>query len=145
HEVVSLPAALLSARFEPEQLAADISRRTAEESAKDAGALPLLSYLLDDMWTGMIMRGDGKLRLRRAAVEIGAVLVDRADAFFAAHPDSEDKLRRIFTMRLVTVREGDEPTRRRAPRSEFTDEEWRLVTELADHPNRLLVTATSEA
>jgi formylglycine-generating enzyme required for sulfatase activity len=42
------------------------------------------------------------------------------------------------------VREGEEPTRRRAPRSEFTDEEWRLVTELADHPNRLLVTATSE-
>ena len=30
-------------------------------------------------------------------------------------------------------------------RSEFTDEEWRrLVTELADHPNRLLVTATPE-
>src|SRR6516165_9008314 len=53
-EVVSRPAALLSARFEPEQLAADIARRTAEESTKDAGALPLLSYLLDDMWTGMI-------------------------------------------------------------------------------------------
>ena len=82
-EVVSRPAALLSARFEPEGLAADIARRTAEESAKDAGALPLLSYLLDDMWTGMVKRGDGKLRLPRAAVEIGAVLVDRADAFLA--------------------------------------------------------------
>jgi formylglycine-generating enzyme required for sulfatase activity len=143
-EVVSRPAALLSARFEPEQLAADIARRTAEESTNDAGALPLLSYLLDDMWTGMVKRGDGRLRLPRAAVEIGAVLVDRADAFFAAHPNSEDKLRRIFTLRLATVREGEEPTRRRVPRSEFTDEEWRLVTELADHPNRLLVTATSE-
>jgi hypothetical protein len=43
-----------------------------------------------------------------------------------------------------TVREGEEPTRRRALRSEFTDEEWRLVSELADHPNRLLVTATPE-
>jgi hypothetical protein len=97
------------------------------------------------MWTGMVERGDGRLRLPRAAVEIGAALVDRADAFFAAHPNSEDQLRRIFTLRLATVREGEEPTRRRAPRSEFTDEEWRLVTELADHPNRLLVTATSEA
>jgi formylglycine-generating enzyme required for sulfatase activity len=144
-EVVSRPAALLSARFEPEELAADIARRTAEESAQDAGALPLLSYLLDDMWTGMVERGDGKLRLPRAAVEIGAVLVDRADAFFATHPNSEEKLRRIFTLRLATVREDEEPTRRRARRSEFTDEEWRLVTELADHPNRLLVTATSEA
>jgi formylglycine-generating enzyme required for sulfatase activity len=143
-EVVSRPAGVLSARFEPEQLAADIARRTADESAKDAGALPLLSYLLDDMWTGMVMRSDGKLRLPRAAVEIGAVLVDRADAFLAAHPNSEDQLRRVFTLRLATVREGEEPTRRRAPRPEFTDEEWRLVTELADHPNRLLVTATSE-
>jgi formylglycine-generating enzyme required for sulfatase activity len=145
HEVVSRPAALLSARFEPEELAADIARRTAEESTEDAGALPLLSYLLDDMWTGMLKRGDGKLRLPKAAVEIGAVLVARADAFLAAHPNSEDELRRIFTLRLATVREGEEPTRRRAARSEFTDEEWRLVTELADHPNRLLVTATPEA
>jgi formylglycine-generating enzyme required for sulfatase activity len=145
HEVVSRPAALLSARFEPEELAADIVGRTAQESAKDAGALPLLSYLLDDMWTGMVRRGDGKLRLPKAAVEIGAVLVDRADAFLVAHPNSEDELRRIFTLRLATVREGEEPTRRRAARSEFTDEEWRLVSELADHPNRLLVTATPEA
>src|SRR5262249_46014028 len=27
---------------------------------------------------------------------------------------------------------------------EFTDEEWRLISELADHPNRLVVTATPE-
>jgi hypothetical protein len=31
-----------------------------------------------------------------------------------------------------------------AQRSEFSDEEWRLVSELANHPNRLLVTATPE-
>jgi formylglycine-generating enzyme required for sulfatase activity len=144
-EVVTRPAVLLSARFEPEELAADIAGRTAQESAKDAGALPLLSYLLDDMWTGMVKRGDGKLRLPKAAVEVGAVLVDRADAFLATHPNSGNELRRIFTLRLATVREAEEPTRRRAARSEFTDQEWRLVSELADHPNRLLVTATPEA
>ena len=54
------------------------------------------------------------------------------------------QLRRIFTLKLATVREDGEPTRRRALRSEFSDEEWRLVSELADHPNRLLVTATPE-
>ena len=48
-------------------------------------------------------------------------------------------------MKLVTVREDGESNRRRALRSEFSDEEWRLVSELADHPNRLLVTATPEA
>ena len=143
-EVVSRPAELLSARFETEELAADIARRTAEESVKDAGALPLLSYLLDDMWTQMVKRGDGVLRLPAQAFELGGVLVERADAFLADHPNSEDELRRIFTLKLATVREGGEPTRRRALRSEFTDEEWRLVSELADHPNRLLVTATPE-
>jgi formylglycine-generating enzyme required for sulfatase activity len=49
-----------------------------------------------------------------------------------------------LTLKLATVREDGEPTRRRAFRSEFSDEEWRLVSELADHPNRLLVTATPE-
>ena len=144
-EVVSRPAELLSARFDSEGFAATIARRTAEESTKDAGALPLLSYLLDDMWTQMVQRGDGVLRLPEQAFELGGVLVRRANAFVSRHPNSEDKLRRIFTLKLAGVREDGEPTRRRAWRSEFSDEEWRLVSELADHPNRLLVTATPEA
>jgi formylglycine-generating enzyme required for sulfatase activity len=144
-EVVSRPAELLSARFENDGLAAYIAHGTAEESAKDAGALPLLSYLLDDMWRQMVQQGDGVLRLPAPAFDLGGVLVERADAFIATHQNSEEKLRYIFTLRLATVREGEEPTRRRALRSEFSDEEWRLVSELADHPNRLLVTATSDA
>jgi formylglycine-generating enzyme required for sulfatase activity len=142
--VVSRPAELLSARFETAGLVDIITRRTAEDSVKDVGALPLLSYTLDDMWTQMVKRGDGVLRLPAQSFELGGVLVDRADAFLAAHPKSQDELRRIFTLKLATVREGEEPTRRRALRSEFSDEAWRLVSELADHPNRLLVTATPE-
>jgi formylglycine-generating enzyme required for sulfatase activity len=92
----------------------------------------------------MVKRGDGVLRLPAQSFELGGVLVDRADAFLANHPRSQDELRRIFTLKLATVREGEEPTRRRAPRSEFSDEQWRLVSELANHPNRLLVTATPE-
>ena len=143
-EVVSRPAALLSARFETDGLAPDIARRAAEESAKDAGALPLLSYLLDDMWTQMVERGDGVLRLPPQAMELGGVLAERANAFLAAHPKAEETLRRVLTLKLATVREDGEPTRRLARRSEFTDEEWRLVSELADHPHRLLVTAAPE-
>jgi formylglycine-generating enzyme required for sulfatase activity len=144
-QVVSRPAEILSARFETDRLAHNIAERSAEESAKDAGALPFLSYLLDDMWTQMIHRGDGILRLPVQAIEPGGVLVERANAFLARHPKSEDQLRRIFTLKLATVREDGEPTRRRALRSEFSQEEWRLVTELADHPNRLLITATPES
>jgi formylglycine-generating enzyme required for sulfatase activity len=143
-EVVSRPAKLLAAQFESKELVDIITRRTAEDSVKDVGALPLLSYTLDDMWAQMVRRGDGMLRLPAQSFELGGVLVERADTFLAAHPKSQDALRRIFTLKLATVREGEEPTRRRALRSEFSDEEWRLVSELADHPNRLLVTATPE-
>ena len=84
----------------------------------------------------------GVLRLPAQAFEPGTALIKRADLFLAAHPNAEHQLRRIFALKLANVREGEEPTRRRAPRSEFTDEEWQLVKMLADHPNRLLVTAT---
>jgi formylglycine-generating enzyme required for sulfatase activity len=146
-EVVSRPAGLLSARFETAGTAGlvdIITRRTVEDSVKDVGALPLLSYTLDDMWTQMVERKDGVLRLPAQSFELGGVLVNRADAFLANHPKSKDELRRIFTLKLATVREDGEPTRRRALRSEFSEEEWRLISELADHPNRLLVTATPE-
>jgi formylglycine-generating enzyme required for sulfatase activity len=143
-EVASRPAELLSARFETAGDADIITRRAVEDSVRDVGALPLLSYMLDDMWTHMVKRGDGVLRLPAQSFELGGVLVDRADAFLANHPKSQDELRRIFTLKLATVREGEEPTRRRAARFEFTDEEWRLVNELANHPNRLLVSATPE-
>jgi hypothetical protein len=49
-EVVSRPAEMLGARFEPESLIEIITSRTVEDSIKDVGALPLLSYTLDDMW-----------------------------------------------------------------------------------------------
>jgi formylglycine-generating enzyme required for sulfatase activity len=142
--VIREPAQQLSARFESDQLIDVITRRTTEDSAKDVGALPLLSYTLDDMWTEMVRRGDGTLRLPNAATELGGVLAERANAFLASHPESEGELRRLLTLKLATVSEDGAPTRRPAPRSEFTDEEWRLVSELADHPNRLLVTATPE-
>jgi formylglycine-generating enzyme required for sulfatase activity len=144
-EVVSRPAQLLAARFETEGLIDIITRRTAEDSIKDVGALPLLSYTLDDMWTQMVRQGDGTLRLPAQSFELGGVLVDRADKFLAGHPGAEDALRRVLTLRLATVREDGEPTRRRAAREEFSQEEWGLVSELADYPNRLLVTVTNES
>jgi WD40 repeat protein len=142
--VIREPAQQLSARFESDQLIDVITRRTLEDSAKDVGALPLMSYTLDDMWTEMVRRGDGVLRLPAAAFELSGVLAVRASSFLARNPSAEDMLRRVLTLKLATVREQGEPTRRRAVRSEFTGEEWRLVSELADDPNRLLVTATPE-
>jgi formylglycine-generating enzyme required for sulfatase activity len=144
-EVISRPPDVLSARFELPEMVDIITRRTVVDSVKDVGALPLLSYTMDDMWTSMVQRGDGTLRPAAQSFEPGGVLVERADRFLETHPGAEDALRRVLTLRLATVREDSEPTRRRAARAEFTDDEWRLVAELADYPNRLLVTVTTEA
>jgi formylglycine-generating enzyme required for sulfatase activity len=144
HEVVACPARLLGARFEPSGLVETITKRAAEDSLKDVGALPLLSYTLDDMWTQMIKVGDGLLRLSMASFDLGGVLAERADNFLARHPGDLEALRRILTLQLAAVRDDGEPTRRRGARSEFSPEEWRLVSELTDFPNRLLVTVTTE-
>jgi hypothetical protein len=88
-EVVSRPAELLSAWFETAGLADIITRRTAEDSAKDVGALPLLSYTLDDMWTQMVERDDGMLRLPVQSFELGGVLIDRADALLPVTPRAQ--------------------------------------------------------
>jgi hypothetical protein len=144
-EVVSRPAQLLGAHFESGRLIDIIAQRAAEDSVRDVGALPLLSYTLDDMWREMLKTGDGVLRLPAQSFELGGALVDRADRFLAERPGAEDALKRVLTLKLATVREDGEPTRRRAFRAEFTDEEWRLVSELSGYPNRLLVTATTDA
>ena len=52
----------------------------------------------------MVQRGDGVLRLPAQASELGGVLVERADAFLASHPGSAGELRRLFTLKLATVR-----------------------------------------
>jgi len=142
--VIKEPARQLSARFESEAVVDVITTKTLEDSVKDVGALPLLSYTLDDMWAEMVHRGDGLLRLPTTAFELGGVLAARANGFLAHNPAAEDTLHRIFTLKLATIREDGEPTRRRAQRSEFTNEEWRLVNELANDPNRLLVTVVPE-
>ncbi len=144
-EVVSRPAQLLGARFESDGLVDVIAQRAAEDSVKDVGALPLLSYTLDDMWRTMVKAGDGVLRLPAQSFELGGVLVDRANTFLAERPASENAIRHILTLKLATVREDGEPTRRREFRTEFSPEEWGLVSELSGYPNRLLITATTEA
>src|SRR6516225_1884058 len=108
-DVITEPVQHLSARFESADLVNVITRRTVEESVKDVGALPLLSYTLDDMWTEMMRRGDGRLRLPAESFELGGVLVNRASNFLAKRPGAEDALRRILTLKLATVREDGEP------------------------------------
>src|SRR5262249_54713517 len=95
HEVVPAPPRALSVDFEVGEIA---NRITAAATAAP-GALPLLSYLLTDMWASMVKRGDATLRMPAQAIDIGGVLASRAEEFLKANPDEEKALRRLLTLR----------------------------------------------
>jgi hypothetical protein len=135
HEVVTAPARALRVRFEDTEIA---NRITAAATA-EPGALPLLSYLLTDMWAGMVRRGDATLRMPSQAIDIGGVLASRAEEFLKANPGEEKALRRLLTLRLAIVPPEGEPIRRQTTRGECTDAEWSLAARLAEHPWRLVV------
>ena len=94
HEVVTAPARALGVAFEDNAIADRITNAAAAEP----GALPLLSYLLTDMWSGMVKREDATLRLPAQAIDVGGVLARRAEEFLKANPDEEQALRRLLTL-----------------------------------------------
>jgi hypothetical protein len=156
HEVVTAPASALDVKFEDDKVAESVTDAAtahgAGESTDDQGkgasarpgALPLLSYLLTDMWKDMVVRGDATLRLPVQAIDVGGVLARRADSFLAGHPREEAALRRLLTLRLAVVQAEGEPVRRQTTREECSEAEWALAARLADQdwrPRRLLVLA----
>ena len=140
HEVVTAPARALGVGFEDDEVA----DRITEAAAAEAGALPLLSYLLTDMWATMVGRGDATLRLPVQAIDVGGVLARRAEEFLKDNPNEEAALRRLLTLRLAAVPPEGEPVRRQTHREECTGAEWALAGRLAEHPWRLVVTGERE-
>jgi tetratricopeptide (TPR) repeat protein len=139
HQVVERPPAVLGAGFEDPAM----SERVIHSTARQPGALPLLSYLLEDLWKGMQRRGDGILRWSDYPDLVGVkgVLARRAEEFFeTCEDDGRAALQRLFTLRLAHVPAAGDVARRRARRDECTDTEWRLVEALAGTDWRLLVT-----
>ncbi|MCC7208193.1 MAG: protein kinase [Anaerolineae bacterium] len=82
------------------------------------GALPLLQYALTELFE----RREGHLLTREAYQSIGGTvgaLAQRADKFYSSLNAAErDTVKQMF-MRLVTLGEGTEDTRRRTSRSEL--------------------------
>jgi tetratricopeptide (TPR) repeat protein len=139
-KIVEKPTTALKARFEDVQMVP----RIAAATARDPGALPLLSYLMEDMWRSMQCRGDGVLRWSDYPELVGVhgVITSRAEEFFEIRNDDGQRkaLKRLFTLRLAHVPGDGEPVRRRARQDECSTEEWALAQELAGPEWRLLVT-----
>jgi WD40 repeat protein len=137
--VVTSPAKVLEVEFE-DDLSAE---RIISAAAAEPGALPLLSYLLHDMWAEMTKRADHILRLPARAIDVGGALASRAEEFLKQNPHQESSIRRLLTLKLCTVPPEGEPMRRRTRRPECTPNEWDLACSLADYPWRLVVTSES--
>ena len=146
--VLREPARVLGVGFESD----DLIRHVVKSAEDQPGALPLLADLFTDLWERMRARGDGILRVsdRREIIQVGAALSRRADQFLEKHPDKEEAVKRLFTLRLAHVPREGEPVRarwERDPRGEegkATAAEWALVELLAGPDWRLLVTGEKD-
>ena len=86
--------------------------------ANEPGALPLLQYALTELYE----RREGNVLSRDAYHAIGGVsgaLAGRAEEIYAALTDSAQEAARQLFLRLVTLGEGAEDTRRRVERPEL--------------------------
>jgi len=119
-----------------------------QEAAGDPGALPLLSYLLDQLYRRDIEeRGDDTLTYAsyNALGGLKGAIATRADAVIAAQPAEVQQALRPALFALVQMSAGEgsmeRAVARRAPMSEFPEgtPKRRLLESLLDPSARLLV------
>ena len=101
--------------------------------ANEPGALPLLQYALTELYE----RREGNVLSRDAYHAIGGVsgaLAGRAEEIYSALTDSAQEAARQLFLRLVTLGEGAEDTRRRVERPELDSMEvdQTAMAEVAD-------------
>ncbi|BAZ06025.1 nSTAND1 domain-containing NTPase [Calothrix sp. NIES-3974] len=134
--VVEKPANLLGVTIEQ-----GLVERILATISVEPGNLPLLEFALTQLWAKQL-----NAQLNHAAYdEIGGVeaaLASYADqAYNKLNFEEKERTQRIF-IQLVHPGEGAEDTRRIATRTEVGEENWDLVTRLADA--RLVVTGRDE-
>ncbi len=133
---IEMPAALLDVTLE-----SGLTERILNAVSAEPGDLPLLEFALTQLWAKQ-----QNCQLTHAAYdEIGGVEAALARYADEAHDqlneEEKERARRIFSQ-LVRPGEGTEDTRRLATRMEVGEENWDLVTRLANL--RLVVTNSDE-
>jgi WD40 repeat protein/class 3 adenylate cyclase len=111
------PAERVGARFEPGLLAELVA-----DVADEPGALPLLQYALTELYE----RREGSTLTATAYHEIGGIsgaLAGRAEEIYGGLGEPAQEASRQLFLRLVTLGEGAEDTRRRVERTELASME----------------------
>jgi formylglycine-generating enzyme required for sulfatase activity len=111
-----------------------------QAASKDRGALPLLSFLLDQLWQRRSDTGVLTFAAYRELGELAGAIGSRAEDVFQAQPEAVQKELVPLLRELVTI-EGGKPVSRTAPLSRFPEGSPRrsLVEALLDPQARLLV------
>jgi len=128
------PAKELQVQFEVDaETQEDLSDQLADDAGKNAGSLPLLEHVLEQLWNRLSDR-----TVTRAAYDelggLGGALDKYAEGIAEKHFPGERRmlLRRLF-FRLVEPGEASGATRRIVSREELGDEElWESAKTLAD-------------
>ena len=128
--VVELPAGRVGLRVEPE-----LADALVDDVEGEAGALPLLSTALLELW----QKRQGHTLTLTSYRESGGVhgaVARLAEDTYARVPDGGKPLVRAIMLRLVGEGEGDAPVRRRAPIAELdlegNEDVADVLTRLAD-------------
>jgi len=112
-DVILRPAQSVGAYLEKGLLSAIL-----QDVSREPGALPLLEDALDQLWRAR--RGAWlTLSAYEASGGISQALQRRAQACYEALPPEEREVARLLLVRLTSLGEGREDTRRRVPRSEL--------------------------
>jgi hypothetical protein len=135
-EVVNSPATKAGLEFEP-----GLAKRILAEVGSEPGRLPLLSFLLEQLWKqrrGVVLTHEAYNAM--GGVE-GAIATVAEDVFKKLPVRDQERLPRLF-IQLVSVGEESEVTRRRAPLSTLGEDARNLIANLATE--RLLVTSSEQ-
>ena len=145
-EMIRRPAEVAGLTFDTD-LRTDIrlDAALAEEAAREPGALPLLSFLLDALYATDVGEGKGstlRYASMRALGGLKGAIATRAESAFAALPaDAQAALPKVLRALVTVSRSGAEPTARAVPMARFADgsAERRVINAFLDPQVRLLV------
>ncbi|MEA5518209.1 CHAT domain-containing protein, partial [Limnoraphis robusta] len=133
-QAIELPAQKLDVQLEDQ-----LTERILDDVGQEPGNLPLLEFALTRLWEKQKYR-----TLTHAAYdEIGGVkkaIANHAEQVYQKLSDTEKQQAQRIFLQLVRPGEGTEDTRRVATREEVGEENWNLVSYLAGHQARLVVT-----
>ena len=145
-EMIRRPAEAAGLSFETDpRTEIRLDAALAEEAAQEPGALPLLSFLLDALYSKDVESNRSSVltyESMRALGSLKGAIATRAEAAITALPAHvQATLPRVLRALVTVSRSGAEPTAREAPMAHFAEnsEERRIVDALLDPQMRLLI------